>query len=84
MEMVFKDHQIDCVIHFAMLRAVGESVEKPLEYYYNNLVSTMVLIRLCLKYGVGKFVFSSSATVYPGIRMSKKHIRNYQLFQKGF
>jgi UDP-glucose 4-epimerase len=52
-----------------MLRAVGESVEKPLEYYYNNLVSTMVLIRLCLKYGVGKFVFSSSATVYGEIEV---------------
>jgi UDP-glucose 4-epimerase len=63
-ERVFKDHQIDGVIHFAGLKAVGESVEKPLEYYYNNLVSTMVLSRLCLKYGVGKFVFSSSATVY--------------------
>ncbi|MZQ98232.1 MAG: UDP-glucose 4-epimerase GalE [Acidaminobacter sp.] len=63
-ERVFTDHQIDGVIHFAGLKAVGESVAKPLEYYYNNLVSTMVLSRLCLKYGVGKFVFSSSATVY--------------------
>jgi len=63
-ERVFEDHQIDGVIHFAGLKAVGESVEKPLEYYYNNLVSTMVLSRLCQKYGVGKFVFSSSATVY--------------------
>jgi len=63
-ERVFKDHQIDGVIHFAGLKAVGESVEKPLEYYYNNLVSTMVLSRLCLMYGVRKFVFSSSATVY--------------------
>jgi UDP-glucose 4-epimerase len=63
-EVTLKEHQIDGVIHFAGLKAVGESVEKPLEYYYNNLVSTMVLSRLCLKYGVGKFVFSSSATVY--------------------
>jgi len=63
-EVIFKENQIDGVIHFAGLKAVGESVEKPLEYYYNNLVSTMVLSRLCLKYGVGKFVFSSSATVY--------------------
>jgi len=52
------------VIHFAGLKAVGESVSKPLEYYYNNLVSTMVLSKMCVKYGVGKFVFSSSATVY--------------------
>lgn len=52
------------MIHFAGLKAVGESVSKPLEYYFNNLVSTMVLSKICLKYGVGKFVFSSSATVY--------------------
>lgn len=61
---IFSSHKIDGVIHFAGLKAVGESVSKPLEYYYNNLVSTMVLSKLCLKYGVEKFVFSSSATVY--------------------
>ena len=63
-EEIFNNHKIDGVIHFAGLKAVGESVSKPLEYYYNNLVSTMVLSKLCVKYGVGKFVFSSSATVY--------------------
>lgn len=63
-EDIFKNHKIDGVIHFAGLKAVGESVEKPLEYYYNNIVSTMVLAKLSIKYGVGKFVFSSSATVY--------------------
>ena len=57
-------HEIDGVIHFAGLKAVGESVEKPLMYYMNNLVSTMVLAEACLKYDVGRFVFSSSATVY--------------------
>lgn len=61
---IFKTHKIDGVIHFAGLKAVGESVSKPLEYYFNNLVSTMVLSKMCVKYGVGKFVFSSSATVY--------------------
>ncbi|WNF36653.1 UDP-glucose 4-epimerase GalE [Bacillaceae bacterium IKA-2] len=61
---VFSNHQIDGVIHFAGLKAVGESVEKPLEYYYNNIVSTMVLIKACQKYCVKRFVFSSSATVY--------------------
>ncbi len=61
---VFSNHSIDGVIHFAGLKAVGESVEKPLMYYYNNLVSTMVLSETCLKFNVGKFVFSSSATVY--------------------
>jgi len=63
-EGIFSNHKIDGVIHFAGLKAVGESVSKPLEYYYNNLVSTMVLSKICVKYGVDKFVFSSSATVY--------------------
>ncbi|GEN57847.1 UDP-glucose 4-epimerase [Halolactibacillus alkaliphilus] len=63
-EEIFNNHKIDGVIHFAGLKAVGESVSKPLEYYYNNLVSTMVLSKMCVKHGVQKFVFSSSATVY--------------------
>lgn len=63
-ECIFKNHHIDGVIHFAGLKAVGESVEKPLQYYYNNLVSTMVLSKTCIRFGVNKFVFSSSATVY--------------------
>jgi UDP-glucose 4-epimerase len=61
---VFANHVIDGVVHFAGFKAVGESVEKPLSYYYNNLVSTMTLAKVCLKYGVGRFVFSSSANVY--------------------
>lgn len=63
-ELLFKNYKIDGVIHFAGLKAVGESVEKPLEYYYNNIVSTMVLTKACQKYGVNRIVFSSSATVY--------------------
>ncbi|MDD2498815.1 MAG: UDP-glucose 4-epimerase GalE [Desulfitobacteriaceae bacterium] len=63
-DAVFANHSIDGVVHFAGLKAVGESVEKPLNYYYNNTVSTMVLAKICLKYGVRRFVFSSSATVY--------------------
>lgn len=63
-EEIFNKHKVDGVIHFAGLKAVGESVSKPLEYYYNNIVSTMVLSKMCIKYEVGKFVFSSSATVY--------------------
>jgi len=63
-DTIFANHKIDGVIHFAGLKAVGESVEKPLVYYYNNIVSTMVLAKACEKYGVKKFVFSSSATVY--------------------
>lgn len=64
MEDIFRLHRIDSVIHFAGLKSVSESVSKPLNYYYNNLVSTMVLSKMCLKYNVNKFVFSSSATVY--------------------
>ncbi|HZK25099.1 MAG TPA: UDP-glucose 4-epimerase GalE [Oscillospiraceae bacterium] len=63
-ESVFAKHAFDGVIHFAGLKAVGESVEKPLQYYYNNTVSTMVLAKVCQKYQVKRFVFSSSATVY--------------------
>ncbi|AMQ07881.1 UDP-glucose 4-epimerase GalE [Sporosarcina psychrophila] len=61
---IFSNHSIDGVIHFAGLKAVGESVEKPLAYYYNNLVSTMILAEACQNYGVRRFVLSSSATVY--------------------
>lgn len=63
-EAIFAKHDIDGVIHFAGLKAVGESVEKPLMYYKNNLLSTMVVAEACIKYGVERFVFSSSATVY--------------------
>lgn len=64
LEEIFINNKIDGVIHFAGLKAVGESVSKPLEYYYNNLISTIVLTKMCVKYGVEKFIFSSSATVY--------------------
>ena len=63
-DKLFSKHHFDGVIHFAGLKAVGESVEKPLLYYYNNTVSTMILSKVCLKHKVTKFVFSSSATVY--------------------
>lgn len=63
-EEIFNKHKIDGVIHFAGLKAVRKSVSKPLEYYFNNLVSTIVLSKMCVKYGVNKFVFSLSATVY--------------------
>ena len=64
MEKVFSENEIDCVIHFAGLKAVGESVEKPLAYYSNNLTSTMNLCRVMGRHGVKKIIFSSSATVY--------------------
>lgn len=63
-ESIFSNHKIDGVIHFAGFKAVGESVQKPLKYYYNNIVSTITLSKACIKYNVTKFVFSSSATVY--------------------
>lgn len=61
---VFKENKIEAVIHFAALKAVGESVKKPLEYYHNNLTSTLVLLKVMNKYNVKNIVFSSSATVY--------------------
>lgn len=62
---VFEEHRdIESVIHFAGLKAVGESAEIPLEYYYNNVSGTVVLLQLMQKYGVKNLVFSSSATVY--------------------
>ena len=64
MRKIFKENQIDAVIHFAGLKAVGESVEKPLEYYENNIVSTIVLCNVMREFKVKKIVFSSSATVY--------------------
>lgn len=70
MEEVFSKHEIDCVIHFAGLKAVGESVGIPLDYYQNNLISTMTLCRVMMNHGVKRFIFSSSATVYkPGAKM---------------
>ena len=64
LDKIFNKHKIDGTIHFAGLKAVDESVKKPLLYYYNNLISTMILSKLCIKHNVNKFVFSSSATVY--------------------
>jgi len=61
---VFDTHQFTAVIHFAGLKAVDESVAKPLQYYFNNLVSTLNLCELMEKAGVSQFIFSSSATVY--------------------
>ena len=64
-EDLFRRHpDIGAVIHFAGLKAVGESVAKPLEYYTNNLVNTLVLLGAMRRHGVKRFVFSSSATVY--------------------
>ena len=66
LDEVFRRHKIDCVIHFAGLKAVGESVRMPLEYYDNNLNSTIVLVQTMRRHNVKKIIFSSSATVYSG------------------
>ncbi len=64
LRQLFKENQIDSVIHLAGLKAVGESVELPLKYYSNNLNATLNLLKIMEEFGVNKIVFSSSATVY--------------------
>ncbi len=64
LDAVFQSDAIDAVIHFAGLKAVGESVSQPLHYYHNNVSGTINLCRIMQKYGVKKIVFSSSCTVY--------------------
>ena len=64
LDKIFTENQIDAVINFAGLKAVGESVAKPLEYYHNNITGVLVLLEAMRKYGCKNLVFSSSATVY--------------------
>lgn len=64
LDRIFLDEDIEAVIHFAGLKAVGESVAKPLEYYFNNITGTLVLCDIMRKHNVKNMVFSSSATVY--------------------
>jgi UDP-glucose 4-epimerase len=64
LQKVFAEHHFDAVMHFAGLKAVGESVSQPLRYYRNNIDSTLILCELMQEYGVKKLIFSSSATVY--------------------
>lgn len=64
LETIFKENDIDAVIHFAGYKAVGESVEKPLEYYHNNVTGSLTLYKVMRKYNCNRLVFSSSATVY--------------------
>ena len=66
LDRIFTEQKIDCVIHFAGLKAVGESVHMPLEYYDNNLGSTVTLCEAMRDHGVKQIIFSSSATVYSG------------------
>lgn len=64
LENIFSKEKIDCVIHFAGLKAVGESVAKPLEYYQNNITGTLTLVEVMREHGCKNIIFSSSATVY--------------------
>lgn len=64
LEKVFEENEIDAVLNFAGYKAVGESVQKPIEYYQNNISGALVLLDTMRKYGCKKFIFSSSATVY--------------------
>ena len=64
LEKVFEENKIEAVINFAGFKAVGESVQKPIEYYTNNISGALVLLDTMRKYGCKKFIFSSSATVY--------------------
>lgn len=79
---VFKKHQLDCVMHFCANSLVGESMEKPLDYYNNNVGGTLCLLETMVECGVKKFVFSSSAAVYgepeqiPILESAAKHPTN--------
>ena len=66
LDSILNEHEVICAIHFAGLKAVGESVAMPLEYFRNNLLSTLTLCKVLGKHGVKKIIFSSSATVYSG------------------
>ena len=66
LDEIFAKHPIDYIIHFAGLKAVGESVQNPINYYSNNINSTLNLCKMMKKYDVSKIIFSSSATVYRG------------------
>lgn len=78
LEKIFQEHSINAVIHFAGLKAVGESVQKPLAYYHNNLLSTLNLLELMQECQVYDFVFSSSATVY-GMNNTPPFVEDMQL-----
>ena len=66
MDEIFRKHKgsVDCVVHFAALKAVGESESKPVQYWENNIISTLNLIKAMRSYDMRKLIFSSSATVY--------------------
>lgn len=76
LKQIFQQHEIDAVIHFAGYKAVGESVEKPLEYYHNNVYGTIILCKVMAECGVKNIIFSSSATVY-GLNENVPFVEDY-------
>ena len=76
-EKIFEENNIEAVINFAGYKAVGESVKEPLKYYYNNITGCVILLETMKKYGVKKFIFSSSATVY-GIQDTPKYVETME------
>ena len=76
---IFSENHIDCVIHFAGLKAVGESIKKPIDYYRNNIDTTLTLLECMKEAGVKKMVFSSSATVYG----AENGVPNVETMKKG-
>lgn len=79
LEKIFSENKIDAVIHFAGLKAVGESVDKPILYYRNNIDTTLSLLETMEKYGVKNIIFSSSATVYG----EENHVPYTEQMKKG-
>ncbi len=77
LEKVFEENEIEAVINFAGYKAVGKSVKEPLNYYYNNVSGAIILLQTMEKYGVKKFVFSSSATIY-GEQASPKYVETME------
>ena len=77
MEEIFSKEKIDAVIHFAGLKAVGESVAKPLEYYYNNITGTLILCDVMRKHGVKNIIFSS-LQLFMGTRLLCRLQKNVQ------
>ena len=77
LEKVFEENAIEAVINFAGYKAVGKSVKEPLNYYYNNVSGAIILLQTMEKYGVKKFVFSSSATIY-GEQASPKYVETME------
>ena len=77
LEKVFNQNEYDAVLHFAGLKAVGESVEKPLFYFHNNITGTINLLKAMQNHHVNKLIFSSSAIVY-GVQDSPEYIETMQ------